>query len=93
MTFRGNTKRGRHGWLRLTPAYSLHVVNEILANTEPDELILDPFSGTATTTLASATRGIEAHSVDINPFLVWLVNVKLRRFPESTAGVVHAMAP
>ena len=31
LTFRGNAKRGRHGWLRLTPAYSLHVVNEILA--------------------------------------------------------------
>ena len=31
LTFRGNAKRGRHGWLRLTPAYSLQVVNEILA--------------------------------------------------------------
>ncbi len=85
LTFRGNTKRGRHGWLRLTPAYSLHVVNEILANTGPDELILDPFSGTATTTLASVTRGINAHSVDVNPFLVWLGNLKLRSFPKTTA--------
>lgn len=85
LTFRGNTKRGRHGWLRLTPAYSLHVVNEILANTGPDELVLDPFSGTATTTLASVTRGINAHSVDVNPFLVWLGNLKLRSFPKTTA--------
>jgi hypothetical protein len=30
--------------------------------------------------------------VDINPFLVWLGNVKLRRFPESTAGELHAEA-
>lgn len=85
LTFRGNAKRGRHGWLRLTPAYSLHVVNEILAHTGPDELILDPFSGTATTTLASVTRGIQAHSVDVNPFLVWLGNLKVRSFPKTTA--------
>src|SRR2546425_131218 len=92
LTFRGNTNRGRHGWLRLTPAYSLHVVNEILANTGPDEFILDPFSGTATTTLASVTRGINAHSVDVNPFLVWLGNLKLRSFPKTTADELLVQA-
>jgi hypothetical protein len=86
LTFRGNTNRGRHGWLRLTPAYSLHVVNEILEHVDRDKLVLDPFSGTATTTLASVTRGIRSHSVDINPFLVWLGNLKLQRFPPTTAN-------
>lgn len=81
LTFRGNVKTGRHGWLRLTPAYSLHVVNEILQQAGPEELILDPFSGTGTTPLASVIEGIPAHSVDINPFLVWLGNLKLVRFP------------
>ena len=85
LTFRGNVKRGRHGWVRLTPAYSLHVVNEILANTRRDELILDPFSGTATTTLASVTQGLRAHSVDVNPFLVWLGNLKVQQFAPSVA--------
>jgi hypothetical protein len=86
LTFRGNVKRGRHGWLRLTPAYSLHVVNEILASTRPDEIVLDPFSGTATTTLASVTHGIRAHSVDVNPFLVWLGNLKIQQFQTKTGG-------
>ncbi len=78
LTFRGNVQQGRHRWLRLTPAYSLHVVQEILEDRVENELVLDPFSGTGTTPLASAVLGIPAHSVDINPFLVWLGNVKLR---------------
>jgi hypothetical protein len=82
LTFRGNIKTGRHGWLRLTPAYSLHVVNEILQDVPPDECVLDPFSGTGTTTLASTMQGVAAHSVDINPFLVWLGNLKLRCFAQ-----------
>lgn len=85
LTFRGNVKTGRHGWLRLTPAYSLHVVNEILQQAGPEELVLDPFSGTGTTPLASALRGVSACSVEINPFLVWLGNLKLKRFPHGVA--------
>jgi len=86
LTFRGNVKTGRHGWLRLTPAYSLHVVNEILQQAGPDELVLDPFSGTGTTPLVSTIHGVRAHSVDINPFLVWLGNLKLRRFAHGVAA-------
>ena len=80
LTYRGNVKKGRHGWLRLTPAYSLHVVQEILQESSKGDLILDPFSGTGTTPLASAVLGIPAHAVDINPFLVWLGNVKLSTY-------------
>lgn len=99
LTFRGNVKQGRHGWLRLTPAYSLHVVNEIVDKMTSDDVVLDPFSGTATTTLASTIHGIQADSVDINPFLVWFGNLKISRFGHDTPdelreagrGVVHAL--
>ena len=30
LTFKGNLKATRYGWLRLTPAYSVHLVAEIL---------------------------------------------------------------
>lgn len=29
-TFKYNKEQGRHGWLRLTPAYSIKLVKEIL---------------------------------------------------------------
>jgi hypothetical protein len=80
LTFKGNGGAGRHGWLRLTPAYSLRVVEDLLAGVPRGEKVLDPFSGTGTTPLVCAAAGIEGHAVDINPFLVWLGNTKLRAF-------------
>lgn len=92
LTFRGNLALGRHGWLRLTPAYSLHLVHELLKQSGPDEFVLEPFSGTGTPPLACASLGIRCHAVDINPFLVWLGNLKLTRFDDSVARAVRTAA-
>lgn len=92
LTFRGNIALGRHGWLRLTPAYSLHLVRELLKQPSPDEFVLEPFSGTGTTPLACASLGIRCHAVDINPFLVWLGNLKLTRFDESAGSDMKSAA-
>ncbi|MFZ5890831.1 MAG: SAM-dependent methyltransferase [Myxococcota bacterium] len=81
LTYRGNLKETRYGWLRLTPAYSVHLVEELLANARAsDERVLDPFCGTGTTALVCALRGIAADTTDINPFLVWLAKVKTRHY-------------
>lgn len=93
LTFRGNVAVGRHGWLRLTPAYSLGLVRELLKTSGPDEFVLEPFSGTGTTALACAAMGIRCHAVDINPFLVWLANLKLTPFANHIdVAVKHAAA-
>lgn len=92
LTFRGNVALGRHGWLRLTPAYSLHLVRELLRQSGPDEIVLEPFSGTGTTPLACASLGIRCDAVDINPFLVWLGNLKLTRFDDRTARALKSAA-
>ncbi|HZL37218.1 MAG TPA: hypothetical protein VFC78_18000 [Tepidisphaeraceae bacterium] len=92
LTFRGNVALGRHGWLRLTPAYSLGLVRELLKDSGPGEFVLEPFSGTGTTALACASRGIRCHAVDINPFLVWLGNLKLTRFDAAMVRAVNSAA-
>ena len=79
-TFKFNSNLGRHGWLRLTPAYSVKLVREIIADIPVDSFILDPFSGTATTGLVAAEYGLNAHCLDINPFLIWLGNAKCRDY-------------
>lgn len=81
-TFKYNTKLGRHGWLRLTPAYSVKLVQELVSETPKNAFILDPFSGTATTGLCAAENGMTAHLCDINPFLIWFGNTKLFNFSE-----------
>src|SRR5579859_2399349 len=80
LTFKANTKQGRHGWLRLTPAYSVHLVEELVSKCNQEDLVLDPFCGTGTTALICAQSGITCHTVDINPFLVWLTNVKFAAY-------------
>ncbi len=79
-TFKYNKKLGRHGWLRLTPAYSVKLVEEVIHSIPQNSFILDPFSGTGTTGLVAAENGLTAHSLDINPFLIWLGDAKCRNY-------------
>ena len=80
LTFKHNAELGRHGWLRLTPAYSVKLVEDIFELDQPQLAVFDPFSGTGTTPLAAAHRGFRALATDINPFLIWLATVKTARY-------------
>ena len=79
-TFKSNMGSRRHGWLRLTPAYSYRLVSESVKYVGEGALILDPFAGTATTGLVAAELGMEALLLDINPFLVWFGKAKVRNY-------------
>lgn len=91
-TFQYNHKRGRHGWLRLTPAYSIKLVDEILNDNPSVSQVLDPFSGTGTTGLVCSTRGINCDLLEVNPFLVWLAQVKTARYSQQQAGITLGAA-
>jgi hypothetical protein len=82
LTFKGNRKDTRYGWLRLTPAYSLDLVDELVQGVRENATVLDPFCGTGTTVLVCAQRGIEAVTTDINPFLIWLTKTKVANYTE-----------
>jgi hypothetical protein len=88
-THKHNLKTGRHGWLRLTPAYSVKVVEEIISKIDRPARIFDPFSGTATTALSAAYHGHESITTDINPFLVWLGQAKSDFYDASTLAATH----
>jgi hypothetical protein len=88
LTFKANLKATRYGWLRLTPAYSVHLVGELLERAATgDTLVLDPYCGTGTTALVCAERGIACRTTDINPFLVWVTRAKTARYD---AGAIDA---
>jgi len=81
LTHKGNLKNTRYGWLRLTPAYSVHLVSSLLdTHQEKYPVILDPFCGTGTTALVCAQKGIESDTTDINPFLTWLTRTKTKSY-------------
>jgi hypothetical protein len=93
LTYRANVGAGRHGWLRLTPAYSVRLVQERIAGQPRESVITDPFSGTGTTVLAAAEHGCTGHGLDVNPFLVWLGTAKARDYSPALVGEVRAELP
>jgi hypothetical protein len=92
LTFKHNLNQGRHGWLRLTPAYSVQVVHDILDQHPRVRHVLDPFSGTGTTGLVCGERAIACHLNDINPFLVWFARVKTANYTAEDLAIVRAVA-
>lgn len=92
-TFKYNINTGRHGWLRLTPAYSVKAVEEVLDSLKyKPKMIFEPFSGTGTTELVCANRGLCATAYDINPFLVWVASVKTRVYSEDEIRLFNESA-
>ena len=91
-TFHGNVRETRYGWLRLTPAYSVHLVRELLQTRARPELpVLDPFCGTGTTLLTCAELGIACSTLDVNPFLVWLARAKTAKYGEKSLTSATAL--
>lgn len=95
LTFKHNLKYGRHGWLRLTPAYSVKIVKQILDENRWVRYVLEPFSGTGTTGLVCGEHGLSCDLLDINPFLIWLAEVKSANYADKerfeTQQVAQAM--
>lgn len=89
-THKHNLKSGRHGWLRLTPAYSVKVVEDLIEKCDRPMRVFDPFSGTATTALSAAYHGHQGVTTDINPFLVWLGQAKTAHY--SAEALAAALA-
>lgn len=89
LTHKYNITSGRHGWLRLTPAYSVKVVEGILSNYEVGGQVFDPFCGSGTTALCAALRGLPVVTTDINPFLIWLATVKTRSYNKADIAVTR----
>ncbi|MBI3205113.1 MAG: SAM-dependent methyltransferase [Myxococcales bacterium] len=86
-TFRGNLRETRHGWLRLTPAYSLHLVRALAVGRPRTDLpVLDPFCGTGTTLLACSELEVPCDTLELNPFLVWLARAKVARYDRASVS-------
>jgi SAM-dependent methyltransferase len=83
-TYKFNAKTGRHGWLRLTPAYSLKIVEDLVIGHANAQRVLDPFCGTGTTALCAAYHGHEGVTTDINPFLIWLAQSKMAHYSSAS---------
>lgn len=92
LTFKHNRNVGRHGWLRLTPAYSVKLVGEILDSLDGHQIVVEPFSGTGTTAVVAGERHCDCDAFDINPFLIWLGETKARNYTEAQRAQLTKIA-
>jgi hypothetical protein len=71
----------RHRWYfvkeAFSPAFVDHAIDD--ADCKPGEVVVDPFSGSGTTALVAAERGLTGYSLEVNPFLAFVGRAKTAR--------------
>jgi hypothetical protein len=73
------TSLPRHRWYFFKEAFSPDIVTHAIKETacKPGDLVVDPFSGSGTTVLAAARKGLSARGSEVNPFLAFVAHTKL----------------
>lgn len=69
----------RHRWYLYKEGFSTHFVREAIESSQlvSNDVILDPFNGSGTTTLTAASLGIKAVGIEVNPFTSFLAATKM----------------
>ncbi|MBM3335038.1 hypothetical protein FJY63_10295 [Candidatus Sumerlaeota bacterium] len=70
-----------HKWYQIPESYSSELVLGILSRfgIKRGQTVLDPFGGAGTTAVAAQLAGINAVSIEVNPFLSFAARVKTNR--------------
>ncbi|GHU55988.1 hypothetical protein FACS189442_4150 [Spirochaetia bacterium] len=70
----------RHRWYYYKEGFSPNLVEKAIesSNITKDDIILDPFNGSGTTTLSSSLNGYNSIGIEVNPFTAFLSKVKIK---------------
>lgn len=78
--YEGTKDLARHRWYYYKEGFSPLLVEKAIEQTgvKTNELILDPFNGSGTTTLTAALNGYKSVGIEVNPFTSFLSDAKIR---------------
>jgi DNA modification methylase len=78
--YEGTTNLPRHRWYYYKEGYSPNFVEKAIeyAGISKDDLIIDPFNGSGTTTLSSSLLGYNSIGIEVNPFTSFLSDAKAK---------------
>ncbi len=70
----------RHRWYFYKEGFSPNIVEQAIeiSGIKKDDVILDPFNGSGTTTLTAALKGFRSIGIEVNPFTSYLSSAKLK---------------
>jgi hypothetical protein len=74
------TNLPRHRWYYYKEGFSPNLVEKAIQHVgvSKDELIIDPFNGSGTTTLTSSLLGHNSIGIEVNPFTSFLSDAKVK---------------
>ncbi|MEH2031651.1 MAG: DNA methyltransferase [Nostoc sp.] len=80
-----------HRWFRFSAGFSAQWVETIItqAKERGETTVLDPFSGSGTTLLASEKLGVECLGIEAHPFVVHIARAKLLYQTDADAYLEH----
>lgn len=83
--YEDTTEMARHRWYYYKEGFSPNLVEKAIEQTglNKEDLIIDPFNGSGTTTLTSSLLGYKSLGVEVNPFTSFLSDTKLKTVPVS----------
>jgi len=78
-TFKDSLRAPIHRWFEYPAGFSYKFIQAKLIEHDigPDQIVLDPFAGTGTTSIACKLEGIPSVGVEAHPFVAWVAKVKL----------------
>ncbi len=82
-------RRDVYAWHPYYAGYAEQFVSDVLSLlAKPEDLVLDPWNGSGTTTLAAQRRGFRSIGIDINPVMTLHAQAKNLRFPHLADDVL-----
>ena len=83
VNFDTNQNYPRHSWFDIKEGYSTDLVKNVLLDLKikkQDGYVMDPFSGSGTSVLASSILGYQSIGIEVNPFLYFLSKIKCVKY-------------
>src|SRR5690554_950638 len=76
--YENTTKLPRHRWYYYKEGFSPNLVEEAISKSDlnQDDLIIDPFNGSGTSTLTASLLGYRSLGIEVNPFTSFLSSAK-----------------
>lgn len=80
--YEDNIELPRHRWYYYKEGFSPNLVEKAIekANINTNDIIIDPFNGSGTTTLTASSKGYNSIGIEVNPFTSFLSRTKSHNY-------------
>ena len=69
-----------HRWFRYREGYSTKLIESLIKDIPPNQLIVDPFCGSGTTLLVARQLNYPSIGIDVNPLSIFVAKTKTRKY-------------